>query len=878
MTPKATMLTPAQQRYFRWFGGLAIFLLANSAYLFFTDPGGALSIFYQLMLIAHLVGGTLLLVLATIFVVWHLQRVRKLLDRSSLTSGVALTAATYVLFVSGLFILYEANSREYAWVFRTHQVLAVLAPLAYGAHRFVGHFKPARPRIVKGTAAFGLATVLLLAAHFVAAPKASPSSAYATGVVRAEAVRSGGGTGVLDPFLPFEADNYPVPSSPFFPALATTSTGGFAEAHQLLRDETCKRCHPDVFAQWEKSAHRHASLSNPFYLAAVEAAREERGTKVAQWCAGCHDPALLFPGDFEKEFDLEDPASTAGITCVACHAIDRLHGLAGNSNFNLDLSESPYVFDGAEEGWQRWVADQMIKAKPEAHRQQFKKPFFETSEYCLTCHKVSLDVPLNQYRYIRGQDEYDAWQNSGVSHGAARTFYLPPKTRQCQDCHMPPEPATLGDVSARDGMVKSHRFLAVNNALPAIRGDEETQERMTRFLDGKMGIDVFAATLPDGETVRALDVARPGLPPGEEVVVDVVVRNRGVGHTFPGGTNDSNQGWVHFRVLDGDRVVFESGAMGDDRRVDEKAHFYRVVMVRHDGTEATRRDAWNFHAAAFRRVIGPGTADVARYGFRVPEDARSLRIEARLLWRKFNRTYTEFVYDRLGKPAPDLPLIELAQSSVTLPVGDKTPAPVSDPDQWMRFNDHGIASIMQGAFDVAEASFSEVARLQPGRPDGYRNQARRWIQSATPARAVPLLKKVDEVAPTDPQRPYFWGRLFQQLEEFEQAEEMYEASLGVFPRDRDTWRRLGEVRYKTGKYEAALRAFLKVLEIDPEDFRAHKRRLDIYRQLGDEDAAAEARKAFEKYKPDHEAKAVARDFLLDNPAINHDAQPRHIHR
>ena len=134
------------------------------------------------------------------------------------------------------------------------------------------------------------------------------------------------------------------------------------------------------------------------------------------------------------------------------------------------------------------------------------------------------------------------------------------------------------------------------------------------------------------------------------------------------------------------------------------------------------------------------------------------------------------------------------------------------------------------------------------------------------------------LAALDPQRPYFWGRYHQRMEEFEEAERAFEASLEVFPRDRDAWRRLGAVRYKLHRYESALQAYLKVLSIDPEDVEAHKRRLDIYRQLGREYEAAEAQKAFEKYKRDEQAEAVAKRFLLENEEINKDAQRRHVHR
>ena len=99
----------------------------------------------------------------------------------------------------------------------------------------------------------------------------------------------------------------------------------------------------------------------------------------------------------------------------------------------------------------------------------------EQPALCLTCHKVSLDVPVNDYRWLRGQNEYDNWHDSGVAQNAARTFYRPrdpitgqPVKKNCQDCHMPLEDAPLGDVSAKDGKVRSHRFIAVNTALPAL--------------------------------------------------------------------------------------------------------------------------------------------------------------------------------------------------------------------------------------------------------------------------------------------------------------------------------------------------------------------------------------------------------------------------
>ena len=48
--------------------------------------------------------------------------------------------------------------------------------------------------------------------------------------------------------------------------------------------------------------------------------------------------------------------------------------------------------------------------------------------FCSSCHKVHLDVPVNNYRWFRGFNDYDNWQASGVSGQGARSFYYPPKT------------------------------------------------------------------------------------------------------------------------------------------------------------------------------------------------------------------------------------------------------------------------------------------------------------------------------------------------------------------------------------------------------------------------------------------------------------------
>ena len=57
----------------------------------------------------------------------------------------------------------------------------------------------------------------------------------------------------------------------------------------------------------------------------------------------------------------------------------------------------------------RWVNRQLVKAKPEFHKKTFLKPLHKTAEFCGTCHKVHLPAELNHYKWLRGQDHYDAF-------------------------------------------------------------------------------------------------------------------------------------------------------------------------------------------------------------------------------------------------------------------------------------------------------------------------------------------------------------------------------------------------------------------------------------------------------------------------------------
>lgn len=903
----------------------AALLLANSAYLALAAHAGGigedphlLPLTYQAMLLMHVALGLLLVVPAVAFALWHLGRALKKRRPNTARTGLLVLGLGLFLAVSGLFILTEANSTTNRWAFIGHQAAAVLLPLAYFWHRWISRDRPAPRTLLRWSAAMAVLLVVLCAFHVGEVQGTKPPPTKTAGAYRTltagvpEVWRD---PPVDDPFVPFVPAGDVDPDSPFFPSATTTSTGGFLPARIIHHDDlpdlekfraqtreqgfasshylgaqTCRRCHPDIVEQWAASAHRFASFNNPFYRAAVELTRENEGRKVSQWCGGCHDPAVMLAGNMTKEIDPLTPESQAGLTCLACHAMDAMHGITGNGNYNIqDEKDSAYLWFDSKGGVKRFVSDYLIKAKPTVHKRRMLKPFFRTSEYCSTCHKVHLDVPVNDYRWLRGQDEYDAWQNSGFGQNNPMTWYEPPAVKSCQDCHMPMEEVRHGDLAAdEEGRVRSHRFLSVNTALPQIRGDQESIERIKDFRKDSLRVDVFALKRPDGPKVLALDRSRPAVRPGEEIEVDVVVRNKGVGHTFPGGTNDSNQGWVDFRVYLDDELLCRSGALGPDRRVDPGAHFYQAVLVDSEGRRIDRRNAPDIYTKVYVNVIKPSTSDIVRYRFRVPDGASGeMRIEADVMWRKFNRTYVEFVYE--GKEVPEIPVTRVAGDAATLRVDPGGAGEtVAREEDWKRFNDYGIGLFLDDDTAGAVKAFRTVTKLKPGLSDGWRNLGRVYLKEGNLEEAEAMLRKAHEVDPGEPRTAFFFGRLLEESGRLEEAVEAYRQTLEVYPDSRGAWASLGQTYYRMGRYRDCIRAFLEVLRIDPEHALAHHRRAQCYKALAVsaespdlkaafEFAHEEANKAYHKYKIDEHAQEVTRQYLLEHPYDNLMAQSIVVH-
>src|SRR5260370_16750842 len=85
----------------------------------------------------------------------------------------------------------------------------------------------------------------------------------------------------------------------FFPSSAQPKNGGTIPAKYFMQSEACERCHKDIYSQWYGSAHHFSSFNNQWYRKSIEYMQEVAGVRSSKWCAGCHDPALLFSGMFD---------------------------------------------------------------------------------------------------------------------------------------------------------------------------------------------------------------------------------------------------------------------------------------------------------------------------------------------------------------------------------------------------------------------------------------------------------------------------------------------------------------------------------------------------------------------------------------------------
>jgi len=674
MIPEVRLLTTGARRLLV----LGLLLVVNSAYLAaFGDP----TLFYVANSLLHPFLGIVIAALFALYIARH----RGDWTRSAGRVAVALIALGTAF---GIYLIFTGMTRPNTWVLYAHVGLTVAGlffllvhlralvgtvtggPAGDGARPYRIAWRWSAAVVVASLAFYGAATLshrLYPNPRFVIRNPATPPQTME---------EEGGGT-----------------QSFMFPSSARTSDGRPINSTFFMNSESCKKCHEDIYKQWFSSMHHFASFNNQWYRKSIEYMQDTIGIKPSLWCGGCHDHALVLAGKMQKQHVRElipTPEAQAGLGCMSCHSVVHVGSTMGQGDFVIEypaLAE----YAASDNRALRWLHDFQVKLNPKPHRNAFLKPFHRAagqgSEFCSSCHKVHLDVPVNNYRWIRGFNDYDNWQASGVSGQGARSFYYPPKPQQCADCHMPLVPSN--DFGNINGFVHSHRFAAANTAVPTSHGDHEQVKEVEKFLKGALSVDIFGlAESPAGEL--GSEAIRPGEGPqlastfavgeesaaglgggglgglaptklvaplgrvaaqlrrGDTVRVEVVVRTRRLGHFFPGGTVDAFDVWLELQARDEKgRIIYWSGKVEDRGRgpVEPGAHFYRSLQLDGHGNPINKRNAWSTRAVMYARLIPPGAADTAHFRIKIPEDCGDkITLTAKLNYRKFAWWNTQWAF------------------------------------------------------------------------------------------------------------------------------------------------------------------------------------------------------------------------------------------
>jgi tetratricopeptide (TPR) repeat protein len=787
-------------------------LLLNTAYLTaYATP----SLFYFANIVGHIVLGA---VLAVAFVRW-LSR-RRPVDAWLLASAALLIIGA----AFGLAVFHWGATRPYRWLLQAHIGFSTA-----GSVLMVGYLAAVLSRLSNQTRrAMALTSLAVVAAVATAAIVLR---------IRHEDARTARHRIVNPADVPASMDEEGAgPRGPFFPSSAETNVGGLIPADFFLTSAGCGRCHADIYEQWNSSAHHFSSFNNQWYRKSIEYMQDVVGTQPSKWCAGCHDHAVFFNGRFDRPIreQIDTPEAQAGLACTSCHAVTQVKSSMGQGDFVI---EYPPLHDLAtsENPTLRYVHDKLLALDPQPHRETFLKPFHreQTAEFCSSCHKVHLDVPVNGYRWFRGFNDYDNWQASGVSGQGARSFYYPAAPQKCADCHMPL--VASNDPAARDGKVRSHRFPGANTALPFVNHDRKQLETVQAFLrDGQISVDIFGlvrgdapATGPEGrapatgelvaastfgvgeeslnfgaaqailtppvDVLAPLDRVDPVVGRGESVRLEVVVRTRKVGHFFPGGTVDAFDVWVELEAVDDrGRVIFHSGQAADEGRgpVEAGAHFYRSLLLDERGNPINKRNAWAARSVAYVRLIPPGAADTIHYRLRVPEDAGDrIIVRAKVNYRKFAWWNTQWAF--AGIRDPEQPSFALAHGY--------------DDGRWVFTGDTSTVS-------------GEVKAI----PD---------IPTTVMAEAETTLRVVSKGESQAPDRPYLdrsvrerWndygiGLLLQG--DIKSAEAVFLKVTEMDPGYADGWVNVGRARVQEGNMSAAEEILRQALKVDPSLASAH---------------------------------------------------------
>lgn len=625
------------------------------------------SVTTQIAQLIHLPSAFIYLVSLVIFTLLHTKKVLGIRRGWLISSGVLLTLILLLQIASGLILLWQGVRADNVLLqtihIQTSLISFAIMIVHYCLHKVSGrktkrtetHYQ-FNPFILIGfTTIIFIAVLLGLSNHFTQQP-------YLT-------------TAAVDNY------QYPYGQHPFRPSHTETDQQQFIDSRALDTTQKCASCHQDIANQWQVSAHSQAA-SDKSYETNVTLLAKTKGIAATRYCEGCHAPLALLPGQLSpggQHAGIENTlANQEGVNCQSCHGIKKLVHNKGVASYHFSVN-APYLFETAALPILQSFNKLALRFQPEQHKKDMAADVIRTAEYCAACHSQFIDKEVNNWGWIKMQDEYAAWLSSPYSGMNDKTFSHS-EVKRCQDCHMPL--VASKDPAAKNGLVRDHSFLAANSMLTTLNNDSHSQAKIEKFMQSnKIRISIepphrkqaTKSQLPLKAWLRRSAQQPYYWYRGEQAKVKLVVANIGVGHNFPGGTIDINQAWVAIQVVDAEgQPIFQQGNLDSEGYLDPNAYQYRSLPVDRHGDIVWKHDLFNMVGKASVNVIPAGQADVVEVSFKVPYWAVGpLSISAQVNYRKFNTRYAKWALQDEYKP---LPIITLSRAYLEIPIREKQEA------------------------------------------------------------------------------------------------------------------------------------------------------------------------------------------------------------
>lgn len=461
----------------------------------------------------------------------------------------------------------------------------------------------------------------------------------------------------------------------FLPSLSSTEDNQFIAIDHIAQSKQCIACHQTIGEQWLASAHRHAA-NDPTYVRNINLLEQKKGIEAGRYCEGCHAPIALLSGQLSeggKHAGVQGTvANDEGVSCLSCHGVSKIHSTQGNAGYHFSPADD-YLFAQSSVEWLKSISNLSIKLRPQQHKQQLLAPVQQTAAFCSACHSQFMDESMNNWGFVKMQNEYLAWSESKFNQ-SRDTRFTHPDNKNCQSCHMP-HVQGHGMAANQKGEVRSHYFVG-GNVMLAKQFDNEALYQQTKAFLQQDKLSIYIVPPEDKQAQQSVLFVNPNtgvtakhpiaLYRGQTRKLTVLVNNHGVGHNFPAGTIDLSEAWVELKVIDGNgETVFSSGHLQNDRSIEPNATVYKETALNHQGDEVWRHDLFNMVGRSYINYIPAGATDVIEYPVTIPDWAVSpLNVSATLKFRKLNPRYANWVEQKQHIKAN--PIIDIARDSLAV--------------------------------------------------------------------------------------------------------------------------------------------------------------------------------------------------------------------